>query len=140
MAPVANPDRMRKSEVRQRDGVRRATTAEDASASSAMVPTTKDSERVGTAEAMRSESVRNPWRWPTYDDVILDVFVSRMTPRNYFLNFFLTAGRDIEESRLRLVKLIGRRDGELLRKLLVKSEVLTVDCTVTLGTDRHVRG
>ena len=125
--------------MRQRDGVRRAPAAEDAAASSAVVPATQNCERVRAAETVRGQRVGNPRRRPPDDDVIVDVFGYRMVLRNDFRNLLLTSGRDVEQGGLRLVELVGSRNRELANELIVKAEILTVDCAVMILVGRRRR-
>ena len=138
VTPIANSNRMRKTDLWKRHRVRGTTTTEDTSTSTTVVTTPQDGKRVSTAEAVWGESIGDPWRRSTNNDVIVDVFGYGML-RNNFRYVFSSTGCDIQQGGFWLVELVGRWHRELVNELFagnVKSKILTVDCSVGLFSIR----
>lgn len=88
---------------------------------------------------MRSKCIGYPRRGPANNDVIVDVFVCLMKLRHNLWNIFLSSSRDVQKSRLGLVKFVRGRNGEFLDKLIVKSKVLSVHRSVMIWIRHGVR-
>ena len=139
VAPVANPNRMWKSDLRKRERVGGTPPAEDTAACPTVMSTPKNGERVGATETVGGEGIGDPGRGSADNDVVVDVFLDRML-RNDFRDFFSSTRCDVEKGGFRLVELVGRRHRELVDELVlgnVEPEILAVDGSGIFLTGRR---